>query len=263
MTSTFEEAAALVNVEHVGVEFDIGARCAFDHHPVPFKDVLSRSRDITQMLVNKLFSLPLSQEQEDVGRVVDLPKRTTKLPRAKPIPKPKPPTKWEEFAKQDRMVLDDVTGELMPRHGYKRAGTLADVAFIEAKPTDLPGSDPFTEAEQEKKDRVKRNKQNQLKNEKRNMTAGDKRRIALESAIKVTSVATASMGKFDNRRKGEPDHKRKNTNKVGSQDEVSFEEREKQKKVLGHILSKKDPIDKDRAANLMNEQTNRKRRSKR
>ena len=55
------------------------------------------TRDNTQLLFNSLFSLP-STVVEKV-KCVQLPAPTTKLPREKPIPKPKTLTKWEAFAK--------------------------------------------------------------------------------------------------------------------------------------------------------------------
>ncbi|KAL0241084.1 hypothetical protein GEMRC1_006319 [Eukaryota sp. GEM-RC1] len=260
--------SSLVDVSHTGVDFDVALRSAFDYHPVEITDVPSRARDITQMLINKLFSLPACINQEDVGKIVDLPKPTHPLPRAKPIPTPKPPTKWEEFSKKkgimkhkrDRMIVDEVTQELRPRFGYKRAGTLNEVPFVEAKPTDLPGSDPFTEAETGKKERVKKNLKNKMNNEQRNLTAGDKRRIALGSSIKLTSIATASMGKFNKTKKGEPQYKRKNNGETAEANTVSLEEKQRDKKVLGRILSKKPAVDKERAGNLHTEKTNRSKR---
>merc|ERR1711879_301580 len=38
-------------------------------------------------------------ERAPNGAVVDLPKPTTKFPREKPLPEPKPETRWEKFAK--------------------------------------------------------------------------------------------------------------------------------------------------------------------
>lgn len=54
------------------------------------------AQSIFQTLAARLFALP--SEAAPVGRVASLPAPTTVLPREKPIPKPKPPTKWEIFA---------------------------------------------------------------------------------------------------------------------------------------------------------------------
>ena len=49
------------------------------------------------------------------------------LPRAKPVPVPKPPTKWDLFAaekglqkrKKSRHTFDEQVDDWVPRHGYK------------------------------------------------------------------------------------------------------------------------------------------------
>src|SRR4051812_29455653 len=76
------------------------------------------SRENLQLLINKLFSELTPQNEED-GLFAKLPKPTTKLPREKPIPKPKEKTKWEEFAKEkgirakdrEKMVYDPTQQE--------------------------------------------------------------------------------------------------------------------------------------------------------
>lgn len=67
----------------------------------------------TQSLISALFNLPAHSSEN--GPTVKLPNPTTPLPREKPLPKAKPPTKWERFAKEkgishskkDREVWDD------------------------------------------------------------------------------------------------------------------------------------------------------------
>ncbi len=78
------------------------------------------------------------------GRVAELPAPTTQLPRAKPLPKPREPTKWEQFAqrkgiikhKRSKDVWDDEAGEYKRRFGYKRAGDESEVPIIEAHASD-------------------------------------------------------------------------------------------------------------------------------
>ena len=109
--------------------FDLGRLSALNTTPVAkcsFSDARAmqeRARDSVQLIVGRLFSLP--SEPADHGRLADLPAPTTVLPREKPIPKPKPPTRWEQFAKEkgiqkkkkDRMVYDDATKEWRPQWG--------------------------------------------------------------------------------------------------------------------------------------------------
>lgn len=69
-----------------------------------------------QSLVNRLFELP--SEAVKGGRLAELPLPTTALPREKPLPKPKPLTKWQKFAQQkgivkkkrSKLLFDEATG---------------------------------------------------------------------------------------------------------------------------------------------------------
>ena len=75
------------------------------------------------MLLSALLQLPTQQTPD--GPLTLLPPPTTHLPRAKPLPKPKPPTKWERFAatkgiqkkRKDRKVWDEERGEWVARWG--------------------------------------------------------------------------------------------------------------------------------------------------
>ncbi len=76
--------------------------------------------------------------------MADLPDPITALPRAKPLPKPREPTKWELFAqrkgitkrKRSKEVWDEEAGEYKRRFGYKRAGDESEVPIIEAHAID-------------------------------------------------------------------------------------------------------------------------------
>ena len=100
------------------------------------------ARAITQSLINKLFTQP--SESVQGGRLASLPVPTTLLPREKPLPKPKPLTKWQKFAqekgivkrKRSKLEFDEPSGEWKRRHGYGRANDEMDVPIIEAKATD-------------------------------------------------------------------------------------------------------------------------------
>ena len=127
----------------------MGNLAAFDPSPVeaeqfaadPDAACLAVASKITQALVAKLFGLP--SEAADVGRIAQLPAPTTILPRAKPIPKPREPTKWEKFAQQkgikkhkrNREVWDEETQDYKRRFGFK--GVNDDrPAIIDAKASD-------------------------------------------------------------------------------------------------------------------------------
>ena len=81
------------------------------------------ARDGVQALINGLFSLPIQKSGD--GPLAMLPPIETALPRAKPLPKPKPPTKWEQFAaakgiqkkRRDRKIWDEEKQEWVNRWG--------------------------------------------------------------------------------------------------------------------------------------------------
>ncbi|KAF3681410.1 Ribosome biogenesis regulatory protein -like protein [Capsicum annuum] len=142
------------------------------------KECLQEGTKLVQAIADALFNLP-STESPD-GPLVQLPQPTTRLPREKPLPKPKPPTKWELFAKKkgiqkrkkDKVVFDDQTGSWKRRHGYDRVNDDKDVPIIEAKATDEPGQDPFAERQEDKKKRIEKQEKNRYSNLKEAAKAG-------------------------------------------------------------------------------------------
>lgn len=83
------------------------------------------ARDNTQLIINQLWELETKKVENLV--VAKLPAPKTILPRSKPIPKPKSPTKWELYAKtkgiqnrkREKLVWDDTSKEWKPRFGYR------------------------------------------------------------------------------------------------------------------------------------------------
>ncbi len=59
--------------------------------------------------------------------VAQLPPELYLLPRSKPVPKPKTPTKWETYAKEkgiqkkkrEKLVFDDNNNQWKPRFGFR------------------------------------------------------------------------------------------------------------------------------------------------
>lgn len=225
------------------LEYDLGNLMAFDSHPVDAeayrkaknKDEFLRAhaRDNVQLLFNKIFQL--EKVKSDVGTLAVLPAPTTIIPRHKPLPKKKPETRWEKFArekgiknrKRERMVWDEQRKEWAPRYGYKRANDELRDWAIEVGPNDDPYQDPFQKRRMEKKERIIKNKLKQLGNQDRangvkvphglkpNLAVKDSRgskgsrrnRMGLGSSTKEALVdsqrSSASMGKFDKRLRGE------------------------------------------------------------
>ncbi|KAJ7244119.1 hypothetical protein O6H91_Y432700 [Diphasiastrum complanatum] len=144
------------------------------------KECLEAGRTLMQALVEKLFNLPSTLDR--VGRLVNLPATLTPLPREKPLPKPRPPTKWEIFAqekgitkrKRSKLDFDEMSGEWRRRHGYKRVADDNDIPVIEAKDSDGLGEDPFSKMNKGKKERVAKQEKNQLQNLKHAIKVGGK-----------------------------------------------------------------------------------------
>lgn len=98
------------------------------------------ARDDVQIMLNRLND---ASEIVNGERLMELPEPTTKLPRAKPVPKPKPPTKWEQFAKRkgiksnkerEKLIWDEATRKWVPRYGYKRVQNDRQKNWVEELP---------------------------------------------------------------------------------------------------------------------------------
>lgn len=229
------------------LNYDLFNLTASHYHPLVWKKdskkeevLLEETQRAAQYLYNKLRALPT--EMSETGPVTILPSEVLSLPRFKKIPEPKPETKWEKFArekgikksKKDRMLYDEVTGEFAPRFGYKRTKNgLQEQAIVEIKPGDDPYADPWAEDRKQKKARVDKNEKQQQKNQMRAVKAKGKGSgvtayspeavpgIPLEltgkqakrgkggvkNALKLAQLSTASMGRFDDYRTGEPERK--------------------------------------------------------
>lgn len=171
------------------------------------------ARDNTQLVVNKLYDL--DKVEEDGLTLVALPAPTYRLPRAKPCPRPKPPTKWEQFAKEkgiqhkkkEKLVWDEVSKEWKPRFGYHGINQNSDQWVIEVPDNADPNTDFFDKQTEEKKERVAKNELQRLRNIARSSkmklpgTAGivpnvDLNKDQLAKARVLAKESTASLGKF-------------------------------------------------------------------
>lgn len=127
--------------------FDLGHLLANDPNPLELQrssrtalnaSLKACARDGAQSLLNQLLTTcPISSTMQD-GVLLSLPPPATHLPRHKPLPKAKPPTKWELFARKKgigkystkpgvaladkerrkKLVYDEEKAEWVPRWGY-------------------------------------------------------------------------------------------------------------------------------------------------
>lgn len=187
----------------IPVTYDLGNLAVFDTNAL-LKDSLSRNnsdreeylrsiaRDNTQLLINQILSLPMKTTTDSNGSagqssnitLIQLPTPSTELPREKPLPKAKEPTKWELFAakkgikakeKSGKMVYDEATGEWVPKWGYKGKNKDLDNQWLvevddKVKGTDKELIDPRSLARADRKKLVKKN----MLQQKRNLQGGNK-----------------------------------------------------------------------------------------
>ncbi|CAB4375806.1 RRS1-domain-containing protein [Rhizophagus irregularis] len=211
----------------IPLQYDLALLAAFDTNALDESRLKNDTdnylkeytRDGTQLLINQIFKLPITTS--DLGKLAELPEQITVIPREKPLPKLKPPTRWEKFAKakgiqhrnKNKMIYDEATGEWVPRWGYK--GTNGDGAndwLIPVPQNDDPFEDQFSKRREAKKERIAKNEARHRRNIEEseaalNQTKGadarSLRKGELQRQIAISKSATASIGKFDKTLKGE------------------------------------------------------------
>ncbi|OMH83749.1 Regulator of ribosome biosynthesis [Zancudomyces culisetae] len=213
------------------------------------------SRDVTQLLVNKLFDLPIKKGDNEDGGVAEgpmavLPKPLLRLnkksksmsalefgssslddlvvlPREKPVPKVKPLTRWEKFAKlkgiqkkkRTKLVYDEDTDKMVPSWGYKGVNKKLEEQWLIPVPDHQSNDfDVRKHLTDNRKERVSKNQRREKRNlEERAATEdGSKSKIVklsnhtqrksqIQKVLTLTkNSSTASMGKFDKVHEGEP-----------------------------------------------------------
>ncbi len=207
------------------------------------EDVMnSTAQHGVQLLINALMALPGRNTESGLVVELPVHEEV-RIPRMKLPPQSKPETKWEKFAqakgitkhKRSRKVWDDSAQEWRPLWGYKRANPgVEGTPIIEAKEGDNFDSDPWAEARAAKRSRVEKNAK-QMKhnrgllssatislNNKNTSKSGyhhdhhigipvdlgnnnpQKRgKRGTAAALGVVQKSTASLGQFDERRRGE------------------------------------------------------------
>ncbi|XP_038624928.1 ribosome biogenesis regulatory protein homolog [Tachyglossus aculeatus] len=221
-----EKRRRLTVPKELELEFDLGHLLATDRNctaalkrragPGLEPGLRALARDNTQLLVNRLWRLPATRVEEAV--VVRLPEPATRLPREKPPPKARPPTRWQQFArlkgirarKRPGLVWDEARREWRRRWGYRRAGDPTEDWLIEVPDHADPLQDQFAERARAKKERVARNELNRLRNIARAHNVplpgpgglrptGHQDRDELGRAERVAKRSTASVGRFQER----------------------------------------------------------------
>ncbi|XP_028288923.1 ribosome biogenesis regulatory protein homolog [Parambassis ranga] len=270
-----EKLKSITVLKELELDFDIGNLLACDKNRIESRDfreqkkedfLRSLARDNTQLLINEIWKQPTERVEEAI--VAKLPEPTIPLPREKPPPKPRPPTRWEQFAKlkgiqkkkKTNLVWDETAKEWRRRWGYKRANDNTKDWMAEVPETADPNEDQFAKRIKAKKERVAKNEFNRLKNIARaqkvkvpgvGLTPKTKQsKDELGRAVSVAKTSTASMGRFQD---SLPKEKRaKNTGKKRKFEPLIGDfsnERQKQLELLKVMDSKKPKLDITKAVN--------------
>lgn len=213
----------------IELDIDLGNLLAVDNNQIDNSKLADKStresflldlaRDNTQLLINSVWGLPTTRVEEVV--VAKFPPPTTRLPREKPLPVPKPMTKWEQYAKEkgivkkkakDRMVWDEVVNKWVPQFGFKKKQVEDEKNWcIPIKETADPNLTPFDKMEEDKKERKAKNELQRLRNIARTKkvnvptvgvvtpsAASTKTSTSedLQQAAEIVKSSTASLGKF-------------------------------------------------------------------
>jgi len=181
-------------------------------------DLIKFSRDNVQLLLNRVFQLPLSADNKS-GPMVVLPaasENAVVIPRALSLPKPSPMTRWDKFAadrgiskkKRSRMVWDETSKDWVPRWGSNSVKHNEDKAnsWLMEVPANST-EDPFEKQGMAKQLVKAKQKLRELRNQVE--TSGDKLpagvshvnekrgKDAVYESMARANTSTASAGKFD------------------------------------------------------------------
>lgn len=195
------DSRKLITVEkEIDVEIDEGTLLVTDYNSFNLKSghFESNLKDLTrgnvQLLVNKIWELPTKCVEEVI--VAELPKQKYVLPRSRKLPKPKPLTKWQQFAKEkgittkkkgkSKLKWDDLLQKWTPTYGFKKAEADKQKEWlVECSNDGKPKEDPFTAIKVGKQEKKAKNELQRLRN------------LAKAKKIKVPKVGLPSTEHFN------------------------------------------------------------------
>nr|CAH7756914.1 unnamed protein product [Callosobruchus chinensis] len=219
-----EKYKPIIVEKHLDLEYDLGTLLAVDNNDFELAKLrrnqndyfLNLTRENTQLLINKIWELPTERVEEAI--VAKLPAPKMVLPRMKPVPKPKPLTKWQQFAKdkgiqkkkKGKLSWDEQLQKWVPLYGFKRAKSDKEKNWLLEVPGNAdPLEDQFAKKVEAKSERVAKNELQRLRN------IAKARKIAvprvgvvnpdassakdLQTAVTVAKASTASLGKFQDK----------------------------------------------------------------
>ncbi|KAL6869653.1 Rhodanese- sulfurtransferase [Amphichorda felina] len=175
--------------------FDLGYLVAEDPNPITLdhqsieQSLAEVARDGAQSLINQLLTTcPLSSTKD--GVLLSLPAPATRLPREKPVPQAKPPTKWERFAakkglkpktreQRRNLAFDEQSGEWKRKWGYgglNKKGQDDPIIEVDmaAERERKEGTSIRGDGRRERKENLKRNERKMRKNARQALANGKK-----------------------------------------------------------------------------------------
>lgn len=173
--------------------FDLGMLLANDPNPLALGaadiegSLAATARDGAQALINQLLTT-CAVSATEAGVLLSLPPASTPLPREKPVPQPKAPTRWESFAarrgikpktreQRRNASYNEATGEWQRKWGYNGANKNGEKDWIvEVDPRKeaalKDGATVRGEGRRERKERVRR----QERRERRNLREAEEKK---------------------------------------------------------------------------------------
>ncbi|KAI1303059.1 Ribosome biogenesis regulatory -like protein [Halotydeus destructor] len=270
------ESAKSVEVhKNVDIVFDLGHLLMTDPNELDTKKMRSNpetylkdlSRDDVQLFMNKMWDLETTKVDGTI--VAKLPAPEYRLPRSKPVPKPKELTKWQQFSKdkgisrkkKEKLVWDETTSTWKPRYGYNRIGATKDDWLIEVKGD--PNVDQFAKKKNDRKERGAKNELHRLKNIARankfsvssfgtgaNAVNPLATKEGMAHAVHQAKGSTASLGKFEPTLKNEKAPKNKGLKRHYEPNFGDMKsEKERNMEIIGQLGSKRPKIDIKKAMN--------------
>lgn len=259
------------------LQLDIGTLLAIDTNDLDNKKLKGSkdaylknlARENTQILLNAIWQLPTEKVENNI--VAKLPKPTYILPREKPVPKPKPLTKWQEFAKEKgiqrqkkpNLTWDEILKKWVPRYGYQRSKAEKEKNWIIEVPNNVdPYTDMFEKKASLKQEKVSSNEFQRMRNIAKaknikvpSMGLPPSAKLTakqLNTAAQVANVSTASLGKFQPRLSKEKHLSKASIlrqKKRKLPPPTTSEEHNRNLKIVDSILNKKPKLDLDKAVN--------------
>ncbi|XP_054168027.1 ribosome biogenesis regulatory protein homolog [Oppia nitens] len=287
-TEDEEKANQSVRVDKpIDLFYDLRHLLAVDTNPIDAKELRSGkevymkslARDNCQLICNKLWQLETKRVDDTI--VAQLPAVGYLLPRSKPIPKPKAPTKWETYAKmkgiqnkkKDKLVWDEESKQWKPRFGYRGINQQKDWV-IEVPNNADPNVNYFEKRSEDKKERIAKNELQRLRNIARSQkvkVAGNTGIVphmnqpqeSLKRASILAKQSTASVGRFAEKLDNEkaPKNSGKRRHFEPNLGDMS-REKDKNLKIIEDIMNKKPKLDINKAIEPMVKERNTSNKSK-